>query len=288
MGINVKSDMVRKLALIIGNLLVFFRPNKAKQLSENRITLVHKNKKHLSIQERFMRYALVRKLDKIQDHDAIAESNRKFWEDNSAVELFNETEDTFQTDFLPNCTFIFDQLKKELSNQSEQYTTIVEIGTGNGDVLNFLSNEFPQVNRLVGIDLSQHQIDLNTKRFKENQKLEFVAADAYDWVIEHGQSNAIYVSSRGVLEYFLEDRLQDLLTKIYQLDNIFFVAIEPNGADHNFETHPTTQLYGNEPSFSHNYPQLFKNAGFTLWHFSQKPWHNGGNLQSFIGAKTKN
>lgn len=278
--------MIRKLALILGNILVTLRPNKAKELSENRITLVHKNKKHLSIQERLMRYALVKKLDKIQDYDAIAEQNRKFWEDDSAVELFTETEDTFETDFLPHCTFIFDQLKEELSNQCEEFDTIVEIGTGNGDVLEYLSKEFPQVSRLIGIDLSQHQIDLNSERFKENLKLEFVAADAFDWVIEHGQSNAIYVSSRGVLEYFLEERLQDLLTKINQLGNIFFVAIEPNGADHNFEIHPSTQLYGNEPSFSHNYPQLFKNAGFTLWHFSQKPWHNGGNLQTFIGAKS--
>ena len=123
MSSTVTSNFIRGFARILGNLLVFLLPKKARELSENRITLVHKNKKHLSIQERLMRYALVKKLDKIKDHDAIAESNRKFWEDNSAVELFTETEDTFETDFLPNCTFIFDQLKKELSNQSEQYTT---------------------------------------------------------------------------------------------------------------------------------------------------------------------
>ena len=286
MSIMIKSDIIKSLAASLGNVLIFFRPNKARQLSENRITLIHKNKKKLSLQERLMRFALVEKLEKIKDYDAIAKLNRKFWEDNSAVELFNETEDTFTTDFLPNCTFIFDLLKQELLNETEQYNTIVEIGTGNGDVLNYLSEEFPQVNRLIGIDLSQHQIDLNKKQFKENEKLEFVAADAYDWVNEHGQSNAIYVSSRGVLEYFLEERLQDLLSKTHQLGNILFVSIEPNGSDHNFETQPRTQLYGNEPSFSHNYPALFKNAGFTLWHFSQKPWDNGGNLQTFIGAKS--
>lgn len=286
MSINLKSNITLKIALLVGNVLVFIRPNKAKQLSENRITLVHKNKKHLSIQERLMRYALVQKLEPIEDPEIIAEQNRKFWEDSSAVELFDETEDTFHTDFLPNCTFIFEQLKIELSKESEEYNTIVEIGTGNGDVLNYLSEQFPEVNRLIGIDLSQHQINLNTERFKENQRLEFVAADAYDWVSELGKSNAIYVSSRGVLEYFLEERLLELLSKIHKLGNIFFVAIEPNGNDHDFETQPNTQLYGNEPSFSHNYPLLFRNAGFTLWHFSQQPWYNGGNLQTFIGAKS--
>lgn len=285
MSTNVKSTTTKTIARILGNILVFLLPNKARQLSENRITLVHKNKNKLSILERLMRYALVQKLDKIEDHDTIAELNRKFWADNSATELFSETEDTFQTDFLPNCTFIFDILKDELSNQSEQYDNIVEIGTGNGDVLKYLNIEFPQIKRLVGIDLSQHQIELNTKKFEKDHKLEFVAADAFDWVKEQGQKNTIFVSSRGVLEYFLEQRLQDFLIEINQLGKTIFVAIEPNGADHNFETHPNTQLYGSEPSFSHNYPKLFKNAGFSLWHFSQKPWFNGGNTQTFIGAK---
>ena len=279
------SSVIKPIARLLGDLLVFLLPNKARQLSENRITLIHKNKNNLNIVERLMRYSLVQKLEKIEDHDTIAEKNREFWVNNNAIELFLETEETFETDFLPHCSFIFEILKKELSNQSEQFHTVVEIGTGNGDVLNYLSQEFPQINRFIGIDLSQDQTELNTMKFQENKKLEFVALDAYDWVKENGQSNTIFVSSRGVLEYFLEQRLQDFLNEINQLGKTFFVAIEPNDVDHNFDTQPETQLYGNEPSFSHNYPHLFKNAGFTLWHFSQKPWFNGGNTQTFVGAK---
>ncbi|MFT6729233.1 MAG: hypothetical protein ACJA1H_000543 [Glaciecola sp.] len=279
------STIIRVFAQTLGDILVFLMPKKARQLSENRITLIHKNKNNLNILERLMRYALVQKLEKIEDHDTIAEANRNFWTNNKAIELFTETEETFKTDFLPHCNFIFEILKKELSNQSEQFDTIVEIGTGNGDVLNYLSAEFPQINRFVGIDLSQDQTELNNIKFQENKKLEFVALDAYDWVKENGQPNTIFVSSRGVLEYFLEQRLQDFLNEINQLGKTFFVAIEPNDVDHDFDTQPETQLYGNEPSFSHNYRHLFKNAGFTLWHFSQKPWFNGGNTQTFIGAK---
>ena len=279
------SSVIKPIASLLGDLLVFLLPNKARQLSENRITLIHKNKNNLNIVERLMRYSLVQKLEKIEDHDTIAEKNREFWVNNNAIELFSETQETFETDFLPHCSFIFEILKKELSNQSEQFHTVVEIGTGNGDVLNYLSQEFPQINRFIGIDLSQDQTELNTMKFQENKKLEFVALDAYDWVKENGQSNTIFVSSRGVLEYFLEQRLQDFLNEINQLGKTFFVAIEPNDVDHNFDTQPETQLYGNEPSFSHNYPHLFKNAGFTLWHFSQKPWFNGGNTQTFVGAK---
>jgi precorrin-6B methylase 2 len=281
-----KSNIIRVFARTLGNILIFLMPKKASQLPKNRITLVHKNKNNLNILERLMRYALVQKLEKIQNHDIIAEANREFWtNNNNATELFLETDDTFKTDFLPNCTFIFDILKTQLSNQSDPFDTIVEIGTGSGEVLKYLSIEFPQIKRLVGIDLSQHQVDINNEKFKNDKKLEFVASDAYDWIKKYGQSNTIFVSSRGVLEYFLEQRLQDFLKEVNQLGKIIFVAIEPNASDQNFETQHNTKLYGNEPSFSHNYPKLFKNADFNLWHFSQKPWFNGGNTQTFIGAK---
>ena len=269
----------------LGNILILLRPKKAEQLAKDRMTLVHKHKKHMSIQERLMRGALVKKLEKIQDHEEIAELNRNYWT-NKGAELFVETEHKFETDFLPNCTFIFDELKKELSNQSEEFKTLVEIGTGNGNVLNYLYSEFPEIDRFIGIDLSPDQIQINKDKYNGNKKLEFVASDAFDWVKENGQGNTIFVSSRGVLEYFLETRLQEFLTEINGLGEIFFIAIEPNDVKHNFETHPNTQLYGHEPSFSHNYPKLFKNAGFTLWHFSQNPWIDSDKvLKTFIGAK---
>ncbi|SIQ78098.1 Methyltransferase domain-containing protein [Maribacter ulvicola] len=239
----------------------------------------------MTIAERLMRGALVKKLDPIDDHDTIAELNRNFWVNKSATELFTETADGFEKDFLPNCTFIFEKLKKELSNTSESYTTLVEIGTGNGDVLNYLSAEFPEIKRCIGIDLSTDQIAMNIKKFENNKKLEFIRADAFDWVRDHGESHTIFVSSRGVLEYFMENRLQAFLKEINLLGKTMFVAIEPNGGDHDFETTLHSQLYGDEPSFSHNYPHLFRNAGFSLWHSSQKPWGGERTYQTFIGAK---
>lgn len=282
---KLKSILYPILSATLGNALVFLRPKKARQLAENRITLVHKNKKNLSIPERLMRAALVKKLKKIEDYNTIADLNRDFWANKYATELFLETEDGFESDFLPNCTFIFELLKNELLNHPEDFNTLVEIGTGNGDVLNYLSSEFPNINRFVGIDLSQDQIELNNKKFSNNKRLEFVASDALDWVNEHGQGKTIFVTSRGVLEYFIEPRLEELLKAINRLGETIFVAIEPNGADHNFETNPNSQLYGHEPSFSHNYPVLFKNAGFDIWHFSQKVWFKASDMQTFVGAK---
>ncbi|WP_076548549.1 class I SAM-dependent methyltransferase [Maribacter ulvicola] len=282
---NFKATLYSFLVGTFGNFLVFLLPKKAKRLSKDRITLIHRNKNSMTIAERLMRGALVKKLDPIDDHDTIAELNRNFWVNKSATELFTETADGFEKDFLPNCTFIFEKLKKELSNTSESYTTLVEIGTGNGDVLNYLSAEFPEIKRCIGIDLSTDQIAMNIKKFENNKKLEFIRADAFDWVRDHGESHTIFVSSRGVLEYFMENRLQAFLKEINLLGKTMFVAIEPNGGDHDFETTLHSQLYGDEPSFSHNYPHLFRNAGFSLWHSSQKPWGGERTYQTFIGAK---
>jgi hypothetical protein len=280
-----KSQFVRSVAEGLGNLLVKLNPEKAEKLSENRITLVHMNKNNLSLTERLMRFALVQKLEAIDDHDKIAELNRKFWEDKKATELFEHTENKFETDFLPNCAFIFEQLKKLISKQPEKFKNFVEIGTGNGDVLHYLSIQFPNFDRFVGIDLSSHQIELNLKKFKNKPTLEFVAADAFDWIKNNGKGNTIFVTYSGVLEYFIEKRLQEFLKNINALGKVIFIAIEPNGADHDFNNNPSSQIYGNEPSFSHNYPHLFKNAGFNLWHFSQKSYAQAGSVQTIIGAK---
>ncbi|MDM9630297.1 class I SAM-dependent methyltransferase [Robiginitalea sp. M39] len=280
---RLKSLLIRSLTATLGNFLVFIQPKKARELAKNRITLVHKNKKHMSIAERLMRAALVRKLEKIDDYNTIAESNRDFWI-NNATELFEETEDGFETNFLPKSTFIFDLLKNEIADQTESFDTLVEIGTGNGNTLNYLSSAFPALKRLIGIDLSPDQIEINKRKFKGNNRLEFVAEDAMEWVKEHGHGNTIFFSNES-LEYFLETQLQGFLNEVNQLGKIIFITIEPNGHYHDLSTTPHSQLYGNEPSFSHNYPLLFKNAGFKLWHFSQKPWIGGFDMQTFVGAK---
>ena len=57
--------LIKKTAYLLGNVLIKIYPDKADKLSKDRITLIHKDKKNLSITERLIRYALVRKLEKL-------------------------------------------------------------------------------------------------------------------------------------------------------------------------------------------------------------------------------
>jgi hypothetical protein len=281
MSIKIKTTVIKFLTYTIGNALVFLQPKKAAKLSEMGMTLVMNN--NLGITDRFMRSAILKKTENKKDYNTLEQFHNNYWK-NQGDDFFSATDNSFEDDFLPNCAFIFDLLQEQLTNEPEAFNTLVEIGTGNGKVLNYLNSKFPSIQRFVGIDLSPVQIQLNTENFKGNPKLEFVATDGFDWVKKHGHSNIIFVTSRGVLEYFTEQRLKDFLNKLNGLGKIIFVAIEPNGIKHDFKTNPNSELYGYERSFSHNYAKLFKDAGFNLWHVSQKPCVPDSYNQSFVGA----
>lgn len=278
---KIRSIIVELLSSTLGNILVLLQPEKARQLTEKGMTLVLNN--NLSATERLMRRAMLKKIEKSQNYETLAELHQNYWSKQGS-DFFEAMDNTFKNNFLPDCSFIFELLKEELSNQSEEFNTLVEIGVGNGNVLEYLNSEFPKINKFIGIDLSSEQININNKKFKNNKRLHFVASDGFEWVKQNGQGNTIFVTSRGVLEYFTEERLLDFLKKINSLGKIIFVAIEPNGADHNFEINPKSKPYGAERSFSHNYPKLFKDANFSLWHASKKPF-NELSIQTFIGAK---
>lgn len=276
-----RSIFVEILAGTFGKLFVLLQPEKAHSLSEKGMTLSLDG--NLTLKERLMRRAILKNIEKTQEYDKLAGFHQNYWTKQGDI-FFSTVNDNFETHFLPDCSFIFELLKQQLSNDLDEFNTLVEFGTGTGSVLNYLSSEFNNINKFVGIDLSPIQIEMNRKKFVENNKLEFVAMDGFEWVKKYGRSNTIFVTSGGVLEYFTEERLQALLIEINRLGKTIFIAMEPNGIEHNFETNPNTEIYGSERSFSHNYPKLFRNAGFSLWHLSHKPFDESS-IQSFIGAK---
>lgn len=277
-----KGKVGNTFIVAIGNLLIFLQPKKARQLTESGLTLVLND--NMNIPERLMREAIFKKHEKTKDYNTIAELHQTYWT-NKGTDYFSSSEDLFEKDFMPHSSFIFDLLKKELSNQTEDFTTLVEIGTGGGKVLEYLSDIFPSIDRFIGIDLSPDQVETNNKKYSNDKRLEFVASDGLDYVKKHGQGNTIFVTYGGVFEYFTEPILQEFLKEVNNLGKIFFISVEPNSPNHDFKINPHSQIHGFEWSFSHNYPKLFEDAGFRVWHFSQKPWFEGTNTQTFIGAK---
>ena len=272
--------MKAKIKAIIGNALLVLFPEKAKKLSEKGVTLNFR----LNKVERLMKDAILNKTEKSANYEGLAELHKNNWV-NQGKHFFEITDARFQKDFLTNASFIFDILKEKLSGREHEFDALIEIGTGSGSVLNYLNDKFPEIKKLIGIDLSEEQVSINNKKFQDNSRMEFVASDGIDWVMKYAKNNTIFVTYGGVLEYFTERRLADFLSYLRVLEKIIFVAIEPVGIDHDFDVNPNTQLYGIERSFSHNYPKLFKDAGFNLWHESKEKFANYDYRFSFIGAE---
>ncbi len=280
---NFRSLLVNFLSNTIGKLLIIVRPAKAKRLERKGMTLVMGNR--ITFSEKLMRRAILKKVEKNENFEALEEFHKNYWK-NNGPEFFDNTLDRLHKD-LVICEFIFEHLKEQLLEEEDDYCTLVEIGTGNGTVLSYLSEEFPDLQELIGIDLSNEQTIRNKKKYHHNSKLNFINQDGFEWVLENGHSNTIFLTFMGVLEYFTESRLEEFLKTIATLGNSIFIAIEPNGLEHDFIKNPNSEPYGTERSFSHNYLKLFEKSNFKIWHHSKKKIEGDNSIISFIGATTQ-
>ncbi|SDS37238.1 Methyltransferase domain-containing protein [Maribacter dokdonensis] len=257
--------MKRQLKELTGAILVQLQCKKAESIIKKGISFNVGNE--LNFNERLMRAALLKQAEKNEDFNLLANYHKNFWK-HTGRKYFSEKGSVLNDFFLPHCLPVFQSLKKLLEGNPEKYHTMIEIGTGNGEVLEYLSRQFPQIEKFVGIDLSTDQIEFNTKKYQQYHKLNFEAADGAEWIRKNGTDNIIVFTSGGVLEYFTQQQLNRLFRSLKYLKNTIFIAIEPIGVDVDFTKNPNSQPYGTERSFSHNYTQLFEDTGFSLWYQS--------------------
>jgi hypothetical protein len=274
--------MKKFLKMIVGQILIVIMPKKAAALSGEGMTI----DMGLTTRDRLIRYAILEKAKKKKDFETLSNLHQDYWV-NKGEEYFSSgfNSNVLENFFIPKCSFLLDLLQEQLKLDSGQYNTLVEIGTGDGTILEHLSTKFPLINKFVGIDLSAAQIEANKKVFNKNSNLEFVASDGFEWIKKNGHDHMIIVTSRGVLEYFTQSKLQALFDELNNKRKIIFLAIEPTGVSHDFLKNPDSEIYGFENSFSHNYAQVFKNSDFILWHHSKELYSNSECCMNFIGAK---
>lgn len=279
---NIRSALVNLLANTLGNVLVFFSPKKAARLKHEGLTVIMKDHK-LSFRDRLMRRAILKKVEKRNNPSQLSKLHDNYWINQGHL-FFSATENELQENHLPRTQFIFNTLKNKISESQTSVKTLVEIGSGNGIVLDYLSNHFNTIENFIGIDLSEIQTEKNNEKYKDNTRLKFVADDGFEWFKKQGHDNMVLVTFRGVLEYFTEEKLQNFFNYLGTLKNILIVTIEPICANHNLEKQKASQVYGAERSFSHNYPHLLKKSGFKIWHHSKHKEEGFPHFMSFNGA----
>lgn len=130
----IKKD---KIKIVIGYVLISLFPKKADDLAKKGLTI----NSLLTVSERLMRVAILHTAESNNNIDDLSNLHKYYWT-NQGKDFFSQNKDSFTNYFLPNCAFIFDIVKEKLSKNEVEFDIIVEIGTGNVDVLHYLEKKF--------------------------------------------------------------------------------------------------------------------------------------------------
>ena len=268
---------------LLGRLLLPFFPKRVKKIQSEGFTLASYSSRYGKL-DKLLRLGLIHKIISSNNYDELAQYHLQFWQSDEGAEYHKNYLEEFEVAFIEKFSYVIDEIKALCSPSGFSPTTLCEIGSGSGQLLHHLSRELPQLEQLIGIDLSPETVkDCNRKY--GNQRVKFVAADGNQWIRENGKSNWIYFSHRGVLEYFPQEMLLDFFKTIQtQYQPTLFVAIEPVGVRHDPLNTTHSEPYNDEYSFSHPYEHLFRKAGFEIHDIQIKPYQPKYNLMCVIAS----
>ncbi len=140
-----KISMKDKIKIVIGYVLISFFPKKADDLAKKRLTI----NPLLTVSERLMRIAILHTAESNNNIDDLSNLHKYYWT-NQGKGFFFQNKDSFTNYLLPNCAFVFDIVKEKLSKN--EVDIIVEIGTGNGDLLHYVEKKFTK--KISSLDLT--------------------------------------------------------------------------------------------------------------------------------------
>ncbi len=270
-----------KTAGIVGQQLLIFFPDRVETIQRDGFSFIMGQKRNWL--DSLLRAGLIERALTTRKSSLLEKYHYDFWQGERGHQYHSSCLDRFDEIFLRHYAYLVEEIAA-FARKEPAYTTLCEIGSGSGQLLDYLASNVPEIQRFVGIDLSQETTDANKQKYT-NPKLEFVAAGGREWIEEHGQPYSIYLTHAGVLEYFSQQNLESLLNYIGEtLAPAVFVAIEPVAVDHDLETELDSKPYGREFAFSHNYPHQFQRAKFQIEHMNYSHEKLGHYLYAFVAV----
>src|SRR3990170_2102587 len=139
----------------------------------------------------------------------------------------------------------------------ELYDGVIELGTGNGWLLNRLSKKMARKRPLTGLDLNEHTILRDRAKYKKNKSLRFLCSDLPTYAKRHTLKRKLLISC-FVLEFFSHRELIKLCKLLRTNAQNYLAIIERIDSPHKVrqETKPIGGF-----SYSHDYERIFKKYG---------------------------
>ena len=270
----------QKIVGLIGSYLLPLFPSKANKLKQRNFTLA--DDKGYDRLDHILKLGLIHNIIKANNPEELAQYHLQYWQSESASRYHMEA-DSWDA-ILPQFVYFIDEVNTLIESSDVKFSTLCEIGSGSGKLLHYLSDKIRVSDTFIGLDLSQETVARSNQKYGKDN-LNYFAADAKQWLKENGQGNWVYLSYRGVLEYFPQDILLSFLKGIVKRNSpCIFVAVEPIGLNHDLTKSKQSEHYSNEFSYSHNYEYLLKLAGFTVHSAELKPFIENTNLICVVAS----
>lgn len=200
-----------------------------------------------------------------KDHATIRDFLIDYWSSPASDEFYTGLSHRYETLFLKYHAAIVEETVKAVRGSAGNFQQLVEIGVGDGKVLEHFSQHLPEIPEFHGLDINAVRIDDNRRIYRGRNSMSFHHADARQWLKENLLPGSVIIANGGVLEYFTRGELESLFGHLARSAAPVVVAItESVAADHDMDNEPDTFPYGLELSLSHNYLALLRNAGFTI------------------------
>lgn len=254
-----RPGLRQSLKCLLGRALMPLFPLRLQQLQRGDVG------ERLGRVDRLLLAALVARHEKAGSLDQLGALHDWLWASEQATRFHDQAQARFDDWWLQHHSAILEPLTREISDHPGTWTTLCEIGCGSGLVLADLARRLPTLQQFVGLDLSAAQISRSRQAHAANPRLRFEAGDGAAWLRGHAAPGWLLFSNAGVLEYFAPDKLLGLLRDLAQTRPPLAIAsIEPIADDYDLQRETASRIYGPERSWSHNYPRLYREAGFEL------------------------
>jgi hypothetical protein len=199
------------------------------------------------------------------DHALICRFLVDFWSSPASADFYTNLSHRYETLFLKHHQAIVGETVKTCDKAAGGFRQLIELGAGDGKVLEHFSRHLPILSEVHGIDINADQVSTNRQVYADQPKLQFHHADIRKWIPEHVSSGAVVIVNGGVLEYLTRPELLAMFKHLADQSAPCVVAItESIATDHDLENESETYPYGLELSLSHNYLAILRECGFTI------------------------
>ncbi len=249
--------MKQQLKRLAGSVLHHLAPSLSREVEQGKIDGRHGKLKRL-IADYLTAQAAAE-----GDETSLRSQLASYWQSARGDEFYDAYPERFEEWFLGPHYAVVEALELQLQNRPE-IRRLIEVGCGDGRVLEHLSERFPQLKSATGIDLNGRIIERNRKAY-EGTRLQFESADLHEYLQAYRGSGIVLVSYGGVLEYLTQSELEDLFASFANLASpAMLMIVEPIATDFDLDSETTSRPHGVEKSFSHPHRHLFEKAGWTI------------------------